>query len=88
MSLMQKRFLKWRHITVFHRWKEMIKKYPEFYHVFGEGKWDNPIGDNYNVKATPSYFVLDKNKVIIKKPYDFEAFKDYFSEIKAIKSKD
>ncbi|HIC32357.1 MAG TPA: TlpA family protein disulfide reductase, partial [Flavobacteriaceae bacterium] len=62
------------------RWKDMTYKYPEFYHVFGEGKWDNPIGDNYNVKATPSYFVLDKDKVIIKKPYDFEAFKDYFSE--------
>lgn len=63
-----------------YRWKDMIKKYPEFYHVFGEGKWDNPIGDNYNIKSTPSYFVLDKDKVIIKKPYDFEAFKDYFSE--------
>lgn len=63
-----------------YRWKDMTYKYPEFYHVFGEGKWDNPIGDNYNVKATPSYFVLDKDKVIIKKPYDFEAFKDYFSK--------
>lgn len=62
-----------------YRWKDMTYKYPEFYHVFGEGKWDNAIGNNYNVKATPSYFVLDKDKVIIKKPYDFEAFKDYFS---------
>ena len=64
-----------------YRWKDMTYQYPEFYHVFGEGKWDNPIGNNYNVKATPSYFVLDKDKTIIKKPYDFEAFKDYFKTL-------
>ena len=63
-----------------YRWKDMTYDFPEFYHVFGEGKWDNQIGNNYNVKSTPSYFILDKDKVIIKKPYDFEAFKDYFSK--------
>ena len=64
-----------------YRWKDMTYKFPEFYHVFGEGKWDNPIGDNYNVKATPSYFVLDKDKKIIKKPYDFKAFETYFKTL-------
>jgi|GEM_PF-312073 len=64
-----------------YRWKDMTYKFPEFYHVFGEGKWDNPIGDNYNVKATPSYFVLDKNKKIIKKPYDVKAFETYFKTL-------
>ena len=63
-----------------YRWKDMTYDFPKFYHVFGEGKWDNQIGNNYNVKSTPSYFILDKDKVIIKKPYDFEAFKDYFSK--------
>ena len=63
-----------------YRWKDMTYDFSEFYHVFGEGKWDNQIGNNYNVKSTPSYFILDKDKVIIKKPYDFEAFKDYFSK--------
>lgn len=63
-----------------YRWRNMTYEYPDFLHVFGQGKWDNPIGNNYNVSATPSYFVLDKNKKIINKPYDFEAFKIYFDK--------
>jgi len=63
-----------------YRWKEMTYEYPDFIHVYGEGKWDNEIGNNYNVSATPSYFVLDKDKKIISKPYDFEAFKIYFEK--------
>ncbi len=68
-----------------YRWKNMTYDFPEFYHVFGEGKWDNEIGNNYNVKSTPSYFVLDKDKKIIKKPYDFETFKAYFKTLPAPK---
>jgi thiol-disulfide isomerase/thioredoxin len=64
-----------------YRWKNMTYDYPEFLHVFGQGKWDNPIGNNYNVGATPSYFMLDKNKKIIGKPYDFEAFKIDFEKL-------
>ncbi|MEM5538905.1 TlpA disulfide reductase family protein [Olleya sp. AS48] len=64
-----------------YRWKDMTYDYPEFYHVFGEGKWDNEIGNNYNVKSTPSYFVLDSDKKIIKKPYDFKAFEAYFKTL-------
>ena len=56
-------------------WEKEIAKYPEFMHVLGLGKWSNPIGKSYNVTATPSYYVLDKEKKIIAKPYDFEAFK-------------
>ena len=58
-----------------YRWKNMTYDYPDFIHVFGEGKWDNPIGDQYNVTGTPSYFILDANKKIISKPYDIGAFK-------------
>jgi len=43
--------------------------------VLGLGKWDNEIGNKYGVKETPTYFVLDKAKHIIDKPYDFEALK-------------
>ena len=64
-----------------YRWKDMTYDYPEFYHVFGEGKWDNEIGNNYNVKSTPSYFVLDSDKKIIKKPYDFKAFEAYYKTL-------
>ncbi|WP_055447036.1 TlpA family protein disulfide reductase [Lacinutrix mariniflava] len=61
-----------------YRWKDMTYEYSEFLHVFGEGKWDNPIGDQYNVTGTPSYFVLDKDKKIIAKPEDINDFKKYF----------
>lgn len=56
-------------------WKEKIKSFPEFINVLGLGKWDNEIGNKYGVKETPTYFVLDKAKHIIDKPYDFEALK-------------
>ncbi|WP_452219706.1 TlpA family protein disulfide reductase [Lacinutrix salivirga] len=65
----------------YYRWSDMRYDYPDFIHVFGEGKWDNEIGNNYNVTATPTYFVLDKNKKIINKPYDFEAFKNYLDKL-------
>ena len=63
-----------------YNWNNEISYYPEFIHVYGEGKWDNPIGDNYGVAATPTYFLLNKDKRIIAKPYDFEALKKYLEE--------
>jgi thiol-disulfide isomerase/thioredoxin len=61
-------------------WKEVIKKFPDFIHVYGKGKWDNKIGDAYGVTSTPTYFVLDKDKRIVAKPYDIEALKSYFKK--------
>ncbi len=60
------------------QWLELKQKYPEFIHVYGDGKWDNPMGNDYGVTATPSYFVLDKNKMIEAKPEDIEALKTLF----------
>ncbi|MFG6685462.1 TlpA family protein disulfide reductase [Mariniflexile sp. HNIBRBA6329] len=56
-------------------WKEKIKAFPEFIHVLGLGKWENPIGNKYGVTATPTYFLLNKEKRIINKPENFEALK-------------
>jgi len=56
-------------------WKNAIKQYPEFIQVLGLERWDNPISDDYGVEATPSYFLLNKDKIIIGKPYDVEALK-------------
>lgn len=63
-----------------YNWNNEILFYPNFIHVYGKGKWDNPIGDSYGVKATPTYFVLNKDKKIVAKPYDFEALKKYLEE--------
>ncbi len=61
-------------------WIEKIKEFPDFIHVLGLGKWDNEVGNKYDIKATPTYFVLDKNKRIVAKPNDIEALKGYFNK--------
>ena len=47
-------------------------------HVYGEGKWDNEIGDAYGVTSTPTYFILDTDKKIESKPVDFETLMKFF----------
>lgn len=59
-------------------WKSLTYDYPEFIHVYGEGRWENKIGDAYGVSSTPTYFILDKDKKIVSKPLDFEVLKEYF----------
>ena len=55
------------------KWSEEIKNYPDFTHVIGLGKWENPIVKTYGVAATPMYFLLSASKIIMAKPYDYEA---------------
>ena len=57
-------------------WQKEIENYPKFIHVLGLEKWNNSIVKAYNIKATPSYILLDKDKTIIAKPYDLEALKE------------
>lgn len=61
-----------------YRWNNETTRYPDFIHVYGEGKWENPIGDAYNVTATPGFFILDQDKTIIAKPEDVEDLQNYF----------
>lgn len=56
-------------------WEKTISKFPDFIHVLGLEHWDNPIAKAYNVNATPSYFILDKEKRIVSKPSNLEALK-------------
>ena len=53
-------------------WRNTIHDFPEFINVLGLGKWQNEIGKNYGVRATPSYFILDKDKKITAKPEELE----------------
>ena len=57
-------------------WQKEIKKYPNFIHVLGLEKWNNSIVNAYNINATPSYILLDKDKKIIAKPFELEALKE------------
>ena len=54
------------------KWTSEIKKYPDFTHVIGLGKWENSIVKTYGVAATPMYFLLSSSKIIMAKPYDYE----------------
>ncbi|WP_299115113.1 thioredoxin-like domain-containing protein [uncultured Winogradskyella sp.] len=54
------------------QWTEAIKNYPDFIHNIGLGKWENPIVKTYGVAATPMYFLLSADKIIMAKPYAFE----------------
>jgi thiol-disulfide isomerase/thioredoxin len=49
-------------------WKNETYRLPEFLHVPGLGKWENETGNAYNVSQTPTYYVLDSEKVIMAKP--------------------
>ncbi|PHS52846.1 MAG: hypothetical protein COB01_06580 [Lutibacter sp.] len=50
-------------------------KYVKFTNVLGLNKWQNTIANEYEITATPTYFVLDKHKRIIAKP-------EYFKDVK------
>lgn len=54
------------------KWTEEIKNYPDFVHTIGLGKWENPIVKTYGIAATPMYFLLSSDKIILAKPYAFE----------------
>ena len=54
--------------------KKLIKKsgLKKQYNIYEENGWDSAIVENYAVDMTPSLFLLDENKVIIAKPFDFD----------------
>ena len=51
------------------QWTETIASWSKFTHSIAEGKWAHAITKTYDIKATPTYFVLDTSKVITAKPY-------------------
>lgn len=71
-----------------YRWNNETTYYPDFIHVYGKDKWDNAIGNAYGVTATPTYFVLDKNKNIINKPYEFKNLKAFVDALKMPKKEE
>ncbi len=59
-------------------WKNFKINLPNWHHVLGLNKWENKVARTYNIIATPSYFVLDKNKKIIAKPEELVDLKELF----------
>lgn len=58
------------------QWESERQKYPEFVHAIQLNKWDGELVKAYNIKSTPTFFLLDANKVIIEKPKDTEDLKE------------
>jgi thiol-disulfide isomerase/thioredoxin/uncharacterized protein YlbG (UPF0298 family) len=52
------------------------EKFTNWTNVLGLKKWENSIAKMYNITATPTYFVLNKSKMIIAKP-------DHIKDVKA-----
>lgn len=54
------------------------EKFKEWTNVLGLDKWENEVAQDYQIVATPTYFILDKNKKIIAKPEFFKDIKSFF----------
>ena len=53
-------------------WKTESAKLDGFTHVISLGKWESKYAKLYAIDATPSYFLLDKDKKIEAKPETYE----------------
>lgn len=58
-------------------WEEIVEeKYKGWKNVLALGKWDSKEAISYDINATPTYFILNKNKRIIAKPNSFKLLKE------------
>ena len=48
------------------------------YHFYDELRWDSKAFLDYHITSTPTVFVLDENKTIVCKPYDWQDLKNWF----------
>jgi peroxiredoxin len=47
------------------------------YHFYDDSRWEGKAFMVYHVTSTPTVFVLDENKMIVCKPYDWEDLKEW-----------
>ena len=52
------------------------------YHFYNELRWEGKAFMDYHVTSTPTVFVLDENKMIVCKPYDWEDLKEWLRKNK------
>ena len=63
--------------------KNLVKKTKLNGYFYHDGlEWNCPFVDDYAVTATPSFYLLDKEKKIIFKPFDFNELVDFVKIIK------
>lgn len=59
-------------------YEQFAKKLSTWTNVLGLKKWENEMAKAYKINATPTYFILDKDKIILAKPEHFKDVKAYF----------
>ncbi len=59
-------------------WQNMTSKWKEFINILDLKKWESNRVHDFGVTAIPSFFILDKNKIIIAKPDDVTELKKTF----------
>ena len=52
------------------------------YHFYDPMRWENRSFLDYHVTSTPTVFVLDENKMIVCKPYDWKDLKEWLRKKK------
>lgn len=62
--------------------KEAKKMRLPGYHFYDELRWDSKAFLDYHITSTPTVFVLDENKTIVCKPYDWNELKDWLNQNK------
>ncbi len=62
--------------------KEVKKMRLPGYHFYDELRWDSKSFLDYHITSTPTVFVLDENKTIVCKPYDWHELKDWLNKNK------
>lgn len=59
-------------------WINETKFYPNWQNIIALDKWDSKVANDYNINATPSYFILDSDYIIIAKPKNIEELDKLF----------
>ena len=61
--------------------EKMVKKMRlPGYHFYDELRWEGKAFLDYHITSTPTVFVLDENKIIECKPYDWQELKDWLKK--------
>jgi peroxiredoxin len=59
-------------------WRNMIDNYAEFINILDLDKWSSQKVQDYGITEIPTYLVLDSDKKILAKPYNFKQLKSMF----------
>lgn len=62
--------------------RELRKMKLDGWHCYDEARWEGKAFLDYHVTSTPTVFLLDKDKTIVCKPYDWDALNEWLENNK------